>query len=108
MSPLKPQYEVVSPVGDPRDANGASSRQAAAPPLAGLKGKKLGLVWTVFANGDIALHAFRDHLAGRYPDLRFVEMPPGRNLRWGDYPDRSVGELALELGIDGAIVTAGC
>lgn len=102
----KPRYEVVSPIGDPQDAG--PGKRACAPPLAELTGKKLGLVWTAFTNGNIVLHAFRDHLAGRYPGLEFVEMAPGKNLRWGDYPDPSIGELALELGIDGAIITAGC
>ena len=104
----KPQYEVVSPAGDANDSLEGEKKRFSAPPLDGLKGKKLGLVWTVFSNGDLVLHAFRDHLAKRYPDLEFVEMPPGRGLRWGDYPHQSIGELARELAIDGAIVTAGC
>jgi len=32
---------------------------------------------------------------------------PGRNAKWGDYPDLSLPEYARELGIDAAIVTAG-
>ena len=103
----QPRYEVVSPIGDPGDAT-QTTKQSCAASLADLKGKKLGLVWTAFTNGDIVLHAFRDHLAKRYADLEFVEMAPGRNLRWGDYPDPSIGELALELALDGAIITAGC
>jgi hypothetical protein len=81
---------------------------AGAPPVVDLKGRKLGLVWTVFTNGDILLHAFRDLLRERYPDMSFVELPPGRNVRWGDHPEQNVGELARERGIDAAIVTAGC
>ena len=104
----KPQYEVVSPVGDARDARQAPRKHACAPPLADLKGRKLGLVWTAFSNGDIVLHAFREHLARRHPDLEFVEMAPGRSLKWGDHPDPSIAELAREHGIDGAIISAGC
>ena len=103
----QPQYEVVSPVGDEGDAK-LEKKSISAAPLADLKGRKLGLVWTVFTNGDLVLHAFRDHLKARFPDTEFVEMPPGRGLRWGDYPDASIGALARELAIDGAIVTAGC
>ena len=105
---MKPQYEVVSPAGDARDAGRPASRQSCAPPLADLNGKRLALVWTVFSNGDIVLRAFKDHLAKRYPGLEFVEMAPGRGLRWGDHPDPSIAELAREQRIDGAIVSAGC
>jgi hypothetical protein len=105
---IKPQYEVVSPIGDARDAGKAPDSHASAPPLADLKGKKLGLVWTAFSNGDIVLHAFREHLTRRHPELAFVEMAPGRNLQWGDHPDRTIAEVAREQGIDAAIITAGC
>lgn len=104
----KPEYEVVSPMGDERDAREGPRNYSAAPPLAALKKKKLGLIWTAFSNGDIVLHAFRDHLAKRHPDLEFIEMAPGRGLRWGDHPDPSIAELAREHRIDGAIVSAGC
>ncbi len=77
-------------------------------PLDSLGGKKLGLIWTEFANGDTALRAFSQHLSKRYPDLELVEIEPGRGRRWGDQPDASVAELAREHGIDGAIVAAGC
>ena len=103
----KPQYEVVSPLGDASDA-AVQKREIAAPALESLKGKKLGLVWTVFSNGDLVLRAFREHLAKRFPDLQFVEMAPGRGLNWGDHPDHTIGSVARELAIDGAIVTAGC
>lgn len=105
---MKPQYEVVSPAGDARDAEGSEKQTAGAPALENLNGSKLGLIWTAFANGDIVLHALREHLAKRYPDLQFVEMAPGRGLRWGDHPEPSIAELAREQGIDAAVVTAGC
>jgi hypothetical protein len=103
----QPMFEVVSPTGDPGGAKPGKT-PICAPPLKDLKGRKLGLVWTVFSNGDVVLHALRDHLRKRYPDLEFVDMAPGRGLRWGDHPDASIGELARELAIDAAIVTAGC
>jgi hypothetical protein len=105
---IKPQYEVVSPAGDEGDSNEGAKAAIAAAPLTTLKGKKLGLVWTVFSNGDLVLRAFRDHLRKRFPDLEFIEMPPGRGLNWGDHPNPTIGEMARELAIDGAIVTAGC
>lgn len=101
-------YEVVSPIGDARDASGSKNETFGAQPLDCLTGKKLGLVWTAFANGDIALRAFRQHLAKRYSDLEFVEMAPGRGSSWGDHPDASIADLAREHGIDGALIAAGC
>ena len=100
-------FEVVSPVGDARDAGG-ENKSFGARPLDDLRGKKLGLIWTEFYNGDTVLRAFRDHLGKRYADLQFVEMAPGRDQSWGDHPTQSIAELAREHGIDGAIVAAGC
>jgi len=100
---MEPQYEVVSPAGE-----GGTSEVTGAPPLSSLDGKRIGLVWTVFTNGNVLLHAFQDLLSKRYPGMSFVEMPPGRNVRWGDHPEQNVGELAREHGLDAAIVTAGC
>jgi hypothetical protein len=104
----QPQYEVVSPIGDARDAREAPKPHASAPSLGDLKRKKLGLVWTAFSNGDIVLHAFREHLARRHPELEFVEMAPGRGLKWGEHPEPSIAELAREHGIDAALLSAGC
>jgi hypothetical protein len=101
------KFEVVSPVGDPRDA-GTETKSFGALPLDNLNGKKLGLIWTEFYNGDTVLRAFREHLGKRYPDLQFIEMPPGRDLSWGDHPTQSIAELARENRLDGAIVAAGC
>lgn len=106
---MNPDYEVVSPIGDARDASESETESFGAKPLDDLSGKKkLGLVWTEFANGDTALRAFRLHLGARYPDLTFVEMEPGRGTRWGDQPHASIAELAAEHAIDGAVVAAGC
>ncbi len=103
-------YEVVSPVGqDVASGEGRKTdRKSPAAPLGDLNGKKIGLVWTVFTNGNILLEALRDLLERRYQGLEFVELAPGRNLRWGDYPDKSIGPWAREHEIDAAIVTAAC
>ena len=104
----KPVYDVVSPLGDANDAKGALRKTASAAPLADLKGKRLGLCWTAFTNGDIVLRAFQEHLGKRYPDLEFVDLMPGRGLRWGDHPEPDIAELARELRLDAALITAGC
>jgi len=86
----------------------AATRIEPAAPLTDLNGKKIGLVWTVFSNGNVLLEAFRDLLKQRYPDINCLEFPPGKGLRWGDYPDASLPEAAREAGLDAAIVTMGC
>lgn len=105
---MEPMYEVVSPVGDARDVPSGDKKTFGAAPLDGLSGKRLGLIWTEFANGDTALRAFSQHLSELYPDLELVEMEPARGKRWGDHPDASIADLARESGIDGAVVAAGC
>ena len=109
---LEPLYEVVSPLGQQGcaqpDAKQSTGIVLPAKPLGDLNGKKIGLVWTVFTNGNVLLEALRDLLAGRYRGLQFVELAPGRNLHWGDYPDKSIGAWAREHEIDAAIVTAAC
>src|ERR671937_1380305 len=105
---MEPTYEVVSPIGDARDAAGSEKQAFAAAPLESLAGKKIGLIWTEFYNGDTVLRAFRGHLSERYPDLQFVEMAPGHDRSWGDHPDATIGELAREHEINGAVVAAGC
>ena len=105
---MSSEYEVVSPIGDARDAATKQKTSTGAPALDGLSGKTLGLVWTAFANGDTVLRAFREHLAKRFPDLNFVEMAPGRGLDWGDHPHADIADLAREHKIDAALITAGC
>ncbi|MSQ51073.1 MAG: hypothetical protein EXR28_04215 [Betaproteobacteria bacterium] len=102
------RYEVVSPVGDVRDARDAVKKVSCAPPLDSLKGKRLGLCWTAFTNGDIVLRAFKEHLAKRFPDLQFVEFAPGRGLRWGEHPEVNIAEIVREERLDAALITAGC
>ena len=110
--PVEPLYEVVSPVGHEAEEKPGSGRSAGnifpAAPLADLNGKKIGLIWTLFTNGNVLLEALGDLLAERYHGLEFVKLPPGRNLNWGDYPDRSLGAFARENGLDAAIVSVGC
>ncbi len=101
-------YEVVSPLGDARDAAGSQKKSFGAPALDSLRGKKIGLVWTAFYNGDTVLRAFREHLSKRFADLEFIEMMPGRGIEWGEHPHQSIAELARENGIDAAILAAGC
>jgi len=104
----KSRYDVVSPAGDIRDAKEAVKKTASAAPLAHLKGKRLGLCWTAFTNGDIVLRAFQEHLGKRYPDLEFVDLMPGRGLRWGEHPVPDIAELAREERLDAVLITAGC
>jgi hypothetical protein len=104
----QPLYEVVSPAGDMRDAKGAAKKAASAPPIDDLNGRRIGLCWTAFTNGDVVLRHFRDHLAARFPKAEFVDIMPGRNLRWGEHPEPEIGELARAQGVDAAIITAGC
>ena len=110
--PTNPQYEVVSPVGEEMDgtpgANRGVDKISPAAPLADLNGKKFGLIWTNFRNGDVLLEAFADLLGKRYQRLEFVKLPSGRTLSWGDYPDTTLAAIARENGIDAAIVAPGC
>jgi len=104
----EPHYEVVSPIGEAQTTTRQGKEKIpSAPPLADLKGKKIGLLWTVFTNGDILLEALADWITKRHPGITCVKLMPGRNLNWGDYPDLSLPELAREMGIDAVIVTAG-
>lgn len=104
----EPMYEIVSPEGEEPRGAFDSGKFAPAPPLADLNGKKIGLIWTVFTNGNVLLEAFAELLARRYPGLSFVNIAPGRNAEWGGYPDRTLPEFTREQGIDAAIVSAGC
>jgi len=104
----KPVYEVVSPVGESVDdkaaATGAKSQRispAAAVP--DLNGKKIGLVWSAFKNGNVFLEAMEDLLGKRFKDTEFVKLPSGKGLRWGDHPQESMAELAKQVKLDAAI-----
>lgn len=103
MTFTRPVYEVVSPVGK-RLVKDISSVSA----LPSLEGKMIGFIWTVFTNGDLLADAFMDLLGKRFQSLNLIKLPPGRGLKWGDYPDKSVGTVAKEAGVDAVVVTVGC
>jgi len=104
----EPVYEIVSPIGEDRSKLAGSGKFTSAPPLPDLNGRKIGLIWTEFTNGDVLLDAFEALLGERYPSLRFVRMAPGRNTEWGGSPDPTLTDLVRDQGIDAAIITAGC
>ncbi len=108
----EPVYEVVAPVGHQAVENakttGAEREINPATALADLSGKRVGLVWTTFSNGNILLEALGERLTKRYHGVDVVKIPPGRNLNWGDYPDRSLSAFARENKLDAAIVAAAC
>src|SRR5215813_11599289 len=67
---VKPIYEVVSPVGesvDDKTAPGEKSQKVnPAAPLDDLNGKKIGLVWSAFKNGNVFLEAMEDLLGKQF------------------------------------------
>ena len=100
----EPAYDIVSPVGEDPSRTGIEP----APPLRDFDGRRIGLIWTEFTNGNVLLEAFEALLGKRYPSLSFVKMAPGRHSEWGGSPDPTLTEYVREEGIDAAIVTAGC
>jgi hypothetical protein len=110
--PNTPQYDVVSPVGQPVGSAGDGRKPArsvtAAAPFETLASKKIGFIWTKFRNGDLLLAAFADLLAQRFPGMEFVKLPSGKTLPWGDYPDRSFAEVLREHKVDGLIAAPAC
>jgi hypothetical protein len=102
--PAKPAYEVLSPEGTAP----AAARSADAAPISDLKGRTIGLFWNGFTNGNLLLEFLADTLTRRFPDARFVKLPAGRGLGWGNYPDRSLTDIVREHAIDAAIAGPGC
>ncbi len=110
----RPLFEVVSPLGEPVDEASASNARGAAnskkikpaAPLLDLNGKKIGLVWSAFRNGNVFLEATELLLAERFKDIELVRVPGGRGLHWGDRPQENIADLAKELRLDGAIAAA--
>src|SRR5262249_6433252 len=100
----RPVYEIVSPAGE----EPAAGKYAPAKPLDTFENKKIGLIWCVFTNGDLFLEPSETLLGKRSPSLSYVKMPPGRNAEWGGYPDRPLPDYVREMGLDAAIITAGC
>jgi hypothetical protein len=101
----EPTYEALSPAG-------AQEKVAEPPldakPLERLQGSRIGLIWTTFSNGNLLLEALGRLLAQRHPGVHVEKVAPGRELEWGDYPDKTLTELVRERGLDAAIVTAAC
>ena len=77
-------------------------------PLAGLEGRRIGLFWNGFTNGNLLLEALADILGKRCRGLSFVKLPAGRELDWGHYPERSLTDIVREYAIDAAIAGPGC
>ena len=107
----KPIYEIVSPLGAAPHAQSDPARATRAfgpaAPLADLAGKRIGLIWTNFRNGDILLAAFADLLAKRFEGMEFFNLP-SETLSWGNYPDKSLPEIVREYRIDGLIAAPAC
>jgi hypothetical protein len=101
---MSAQYEVVSPLGR---APAAAANKAAAP-LGEFAGKRIGLFWNGFTNGNLLLEAFADLISKRHAGVEFVKLKSGRNAEWGQYPERSLTEIARESGIHAAIAGPGC
>jgi len=111
--PDKSLFEVVSPLGEEQgqqvEATSSGSKMLSpATAVSNLHAKKIGLVWTNFRNGDVLLEAFADLLGQRYVGLEFVKLQSGRELQWGDHPDKTLADVARESGIEAAIVAPGC
>jgi hypothetical protein len=101
-------YEVLSPVGvsidDKTPAPGTKSGKIPpAPALQDLNGKKIGLVWSAFKNGNVFLEAMEDLLGSKFRGTQFLRLPSGKGLRWGDHPQESMIEIAKAEKLDGAI-----
>jgi hypothetical protein len=95
-------HQVVSPVGTSVVRFFPLSQR-----LSTLEGKRIGLAWNLFANGDVLAEALADLLAARFKGLESIRLPSGKGLRWGNYPDPSIGEVIRESGVDAVIATAG-
>ncbi len=99
---ITPSYEALSPVAEP-----LSRKIAPAPPIAGLEGKKIGFMWTIYTNGDLLADALIDLLRKRFAKLEAVKLPAGKTRRWGEYPDHSIADVVREAGVDAVVVGVG-
>ena len=95
-------YEVVSPLG-----RSTVKIVSPSPRLSSLEGKKIGLVWNVFTNGDILANALAELLNKRFEHVESVRIPSGKGLKWGSYPDPSIKDVIKEAKIDALISTVG-
>jgi hypothetical protein len=96
------RFEVMSPVGQP-----VAKKISPAPPISKMEGKKIGLMWTIYTNGDVLADALIESLGKRIKDIETVKLPSAKGRRWGEYPDESVEDVVREAGVDGIIVTVG-
>ena len=104
--PGKSLYKVVSPLGE--QAPGLDTgKSSSGPDVRDLHGKKIGMVWAAFTNGNVLLESFMDLLPERFDGIDFIKIPSGENLSWGDHPDVSIGKVAKEAGVDAAIISVG-
>jgi hypothetical protein len=94
-------YQVVSPMG-----NSTMKVVSPAPRLTSLQGKKIGLIWNVFTNGDVLANALGDLLSKRFRS-ETVRLPSGKGLNWGSYPEPSIKEVVKEAKIDALIAAVG-
>jgi hypothetical protein len=95
-------HQVVSPVGKSAVRFFSLSQR-----LSTLEGKRIGLIWNLFANGDVLAEALADLLQRRFKGLESLILPSGKGLRWGNYPEPSIGEVVRKFGVDAIIATAG-
>jgi hypothetical protein len=100
---LEPRYEVLSPEGRAGLRVGGSTA-----PIKSIAGKKIGLFWNGFTNGNLLLEALSRLIAERHPGTSFVKLPSGRGMDWGHYPERSLTDVVREYAIDAAIAGPGC
>lgn len=111
----RPIYKVVSPLGEPvgektseaRSVQAQPGKLIPAAPLKDLSGKRVGLVWSAFKNGNVFLEAMEVLLGERFTGVEFVKLPAGKNLRWGDHPHESMADLARDARVDAAIAAVG-
>lgn len=99
---MKDGYEVVSPL-----RKYAVKKVIPALPVDGLEGKKIGLFWTIFTNGDVLAGMLDEELSRKFEKVEVVKLPAGKDLKWGDYPNESIEGVVREAGIDAAIVLVG-
>ena len=111
----KPVFEVVSPLGEPIAEKATTDPRtgfkagkiAPAVPVKDLNGKRIGLIWAAFTNGNVFLEALSELLSARFKGLEFVKLPAGKGLHWGDHPHESIADLAKEAKLDAAISAVG-
>ena len=97
-------FEVVSPIGKPTTIETSGRAMG----TLDLTGKKLGLVQIPFPNGNVLLESLAELLKRQFKGLESVNIPSGKELAWGDYPDSTLTEVVKDAGIDTALVAVGC